>query len=296
MEKPIFVVGVPRSGTSFLYRLLGQHPDLGWFSQSTLKKFYSHDYLEFVYLRRRVFGLRNFPYPVDAFGERSFLTTESPVEMGDMWQQIIKGDWNTKITENGLVFLKKIISETLVEQKRKRFVAKDPRNSIKISIISKIFPNSKFVHIIRDGRAVVNSMLKRSKENPSGYFGIPLKNSILKKNASKIEKHALQWKQVIKKIREDSKKLSNNQYMEIRYEDLSNSPEQYMQKISSFCELSPYNYLYRKDGVIYNKEGKNVNGWEFSRMQNIKNRNQTYENSSEIEKYILPELQELGYR
>ena len=116
-------------------------------------------------------------------------------------------------------------------------------------------PESKYIYIGRDGRDVVNSMLRRTRENPSGYFGIPLRNPV-EENVSKIEKQALQWKQVIEKINEDFKNLLENQYMEIRYEDLVSSPEQYIEKIFRFCELPNFNILYRKDGVIQNKEGK----------------------------------------
>ena len=46
--KPIFIVGVPRSGTTLMYRLLGQHPSLAWFSTNTLKKFLTEDYLQAI--------------------------------------------------------------------------------------------------------------------------------------------------------------------------------------------------------------------------------------------------------
>jgi len=287
---------VPRSGTTLLYRLLGQHRDLGWFSQDTNRKFYTKDYLEFVYLRRRILGLRKISYPQDAFGEGSFLTTTSPVELGDFWQETFKGGWNAQVTEKGISTLKKIITETLVEQKRKRFLAKELQLSIKIPIINKIFSDSKFIHIIRDGRAVVNSLLRRAKENSSGYFGIPLKNSLRNISKSQMEKHSLQYIEVVDEIRRVSKSLLKNQYMEIRYEDLVDSPDPWMEKITSFCELPPFNYLYEKNREIFHKEGKNDDGWEFSRMANIKNRNLSHENDSEIEKYILPKLQELGYK
>jgi len=38
ITKPIFIVGVPRSGTTLLYHLLGQHPSLAWFSKNTLEQ------------------------------------------------------------------------------------------------------------------------------------------------------------------------------------------------------------------------------------------------------------------
>ena len=65
--KPIFIVGVPRSGTTLLYHLLAQHPDVGWFSKNLWKKFLTDDYLQFIYRRRRVFSLRGLTYPQNDF-------------------------------------------------------------------------------------------------------------------------------------------------------------------------------------------------------------------------------------
>jgi len=35
--KPIFIIGVPRSGTTLIYRILCKHPDLAWFSHEDLQ-------------------------------------------------------------------------------------------------------------------------------------------------------------------------------------------------------------------------------------------------------------------
>jgi len=35
--KPIFIIGVPRSGTTILYRTLCLHPDVAWFSHEDLQ-------------------------------------------------------------------------------------------------------------------------------------------------------------------------------------------------------------------------------------------------------------------
>ena len=32
LERPVFMVGMPRSGTTIIYEALALHEDLGWFS------------------------------------------------------------------------------------------------------------------------------------------------------------------------------------------------------------------------------------------------------------------------
>jgi len=301
IEKPIFIVGVPRSGTTLLYSLLGQHSDLGWFSNHTSKKFFNENYLKSIYLRRRIFGLRKMPHPVDTFTLRFFSTIESPTENWDLWEMVFNGDWDCKISEKNLEVIKKKIIETLRISKKKRFLSKAPRNSIKIPLINKVFPDSKFIHIIRDGRAVVNSMINKAKENPSGYFGIPLKTQE-KNDMNQIEKHSIQWKQVIEEIRKSSKNLMENQYFEIRYEDLIKNTKKCLDEITKFCELPCFNFVYIKNGVRYNTEDKDPYGWELMDIQNIKNRNtrpfgrvERDIKNSEIEKYVYKTLMELNY-
>jgi len=281
-----------------LYQTLAQHPDLGWLSNRIGRKFYSEDYLKFVYLRRRIFNLRNIQFPIDSFNPRSFATIEFPAEVGYLWDMVFKGDWDSKISEKNLEIIKKTIIETLSKKNKKRFISKYPSYSIKIPLIDKAFANAKFIHIIRDGRFVVNSMLQRAKENPSGYFGIPLKPSTLSRfkiGMNQIEKHAIQWRQIIEEIRNASKNLLKNQYTEIKYEDLIKNTDQCLKQLTEFCELSPFNFAYKKDGVVYNSDDKDSFGWELMNLINIEDKNKPHETDSEIERYLSKTLQQLNY-
>jgi len=300
IKKPIFIIGVPRSGTTVLDGIIGQHPQVGWFSRRTLEKILSKEYLKFVYLRRRIFEMRKYDYPIDDFGPRFFTTVQPPVEVGYLWDEIFSGNWNAKIKDEKVPFLKKIILKTLEEDKKTRFLAKYPKLSIHIPLVTRIFPDAKFIHIIRDGRAVVNSMIERSKENKYGYFGIPLDglNQVHMLSHDKIKKHALQWKLVINKIKTDSKNLSPEQFIELRFEDFVTTPEEHLKKIDKFCELTSFNYVYKKDGKIVNSEGKKNNGWEMMTVKELADPNKKYTNFStndEIEKHIGSILHELGY-
>jgi len=292
IHKPIFIIGVPRSGTTLLYQLLAQHPSLGWFSNHTWTKLLNADYLHHVNLRRRIFDMRNLSYPLDGFVDSYFSSVESPIEGGYLWDLLFGMNWNCSITKNMIPFLKNTILETLKHQRKSRFLSKVPRNAIRIHAITKIFPDAKFIHLLRDGRAVVNSMLVRAKENPSGYFGIPLRNTP-KSTLNAIEKHALQWIQVIEEIKKVSKQLKKNQYFELKYEELVRFPEKNLKSITSFCELHPFIYEYKKvDPNLKLDKKKYFALWD---MPEIQNRNLEYENNDRIEKYLSSTLQELNY-
>ncbi len=313
--KPIFIVGVPRSGTTLLYHLLAQHPDLGWFSKNLSKKFFTDGYLQFVYRRRRVFSLRGLEYPQNEFNKKYFSTIEWPSEAGFLWNRTFKGDWEVDISEKNFPVLIEAIRNTLSEQKKKRFLSKFPKNSIRISILNKFFPESKFIHIIRDGRVVVKSLVKRAKENPDGYFGIPLKSQGMK-NCNDIEKHAIQWKQVVEDIKNSSKNLKKGQYMEIKYEDFIRSPRSFIEQITKFCELGEYDYYFKKRKYLFFKDDdEDFSRWEIMESVEIENRNKKYKenflkkmllrklnrekknysNDLKIENYLTPTLKEFGY-
>jgi len=137
-------------------------------------------------------------------------------------------------------------------------------------------------------------MLRRSKEEPSEYFGIPLKSSV-KKEMNQIEKHATQWIQVIKAIKNSFENLNNDQFIEIKYEDLVLFPKENLDKITKFCELEKYDYVFNKDDHVFNKNNKDKSNWEFLALINIQNKNKTHENDLQIKKYLTPMLKELNY-
>jgi len=304
LDRPIFIVGAPRSGTTLLYHLLGQNPDLGWFSKRTFKKFFTKEDFQSIHLRRRIFEMRDFSYNPGKFDYKFFSTVETPVEAGELWDMVFKGNWVPRYSKDDLAFFKKIIIETLSEQKKKRFLSKFPRNSIRMPTLNDCFPNSKFINILRDGRAVVNSMIRRADENPSGYFGIPLKKSKSMKNLfkmtgnkeeKKIHQHATQWKHVVEEMDNTSKKLKKNQFLTIRYEDLVSNTEDVINQVTKFCELPSYDYAFIKDGKGVNIADKDIMSWEMMRIRRIESRNKSHENDKIIEKYLGASLKEHGY-
>lgn len=90
-----------------------------------------------------------------------------------------------------------------------------PINTYSLPNLNKIFPKAKYIHLLRDGRDVVSSIVKRMGDKYL-YEGIN------------------RWKTSIKRIRHFQKVVDTNQYLEIRYEDLVQEPEQTLKEISLF--------------------------------------------------------------
>jgi len=165
-----------------------------------------------------------------------------PIEFPKFWNHHIGKDWASEkdVNDSAQAHLRDIILEIIKEKKRKRFLSKYPRNAVRIRFLNRVFPGSIFINIVRDGRAVVASMLKRVKNDNLDYFGIPLRND----NQSEfdlLEAHARQWVEVLEEINNVRNHLKPEQYFELKYEDLVSDPKMWLKKIFSFCDLKQEN-------------------------------------------------------
>lgn len=108
------------------------------------------------------------------------------------------------------------------------FVEKTPSHALFIPEIVQMFPDCKIVHILRDARDVVASMLalnrlfKSSGWNKKGWPPESAKSA------------ARMWVYHVETVRAASKNLPNNQFYELKYRDLKSSTEDELLKLSKF--------------------------------------------------------------
>lgn len=117
LEKPIFIIGAPRSGTTLLFRILCAHKDLCGISEPRL---------------------------IWRFGNDSKSDALSGEDVNDNIRAYIKNKFASRIKK----------SEGI------RLLEKTPSNCLRLSFIDTIFPDAKYVHIIRDGYECVASIHK----------------------------------------------------------------------------------------------------------------------------------------
>lgn len=201
LVQPIFIVGCPRSGTSLVADLFGTHPDVANWSEAG-RLWDPVDY-------------RN-PEADHCWGaERASERQARRLHGWCEWYRRAEG--------------------------KRRFLNKHPRNSVRIDYLRRIFPDARFVHVIRDGRAVVASILHqirsrpRRQQIPFGNFCKPPGwRSLLRDDLT--EQTALQWTEIVRYVRERRAGLGGD-YYELRYEDLCSDPKTSFEAMFAFAEL-----------------------------------------------------------
>jgi hypothetical protein len=205
---PIFVVGCPRSGTTLLRLMLDAHPSLAIPPES-----------HFIPLVARV---------------RSRYQQPSGFDAEHMAADVMRGlrfqDWGLPAED-----VRRAIRErrptTLAAAIECFFVAyadahgaarwgdKTPGYSIELPLISELFPEAVFVHLIRDGRNVALSLMEVPR--PPRSFA----------EAAQV------WRYRVSKGRADGAALGERRYLELRYEALVDDPESALKQICSVASL-----------------------------------------------------------
>jgi len=197
----IFIVGCPRSGTTWLQKLLAYHPKVftgqesdlfDMFIGSQLRSWKKFQYGEYT---QRPTGLKSY------MTEEQFIST---------------------LKEYLNALLKIMIGDLKNDE---FFIEKTPSHALFISEINELLPKSKFIHVLRDVRDVVVSTLAASKS--WGKTWAP-------NDASSA---AQMWQNHVKAIQKSKRHLSENQFFEVRYEDLSNNTEKVLKNVYNFLEL-----------------------------------------------------------
>ena len=211
-DRPIFIVGAPRSGTTLLRFMLSSHPRI----------YIPH---ESYFIPR--FFLRNPCRPMQraqAIRVLEFILNARPFI--DDWK-IERPDPASFIDAlpdlTPASFLDALYSQYAGIYGAERWGDKTPTYTNYISLISEIFPKAQFIHIIRDGRDAALSALNAYKKD---RFYVDLY----------FAGHT--WKQRVRKTRLSGSRLSSDRYFELHYEQLVAEPERLLQEICAFLNES----------------------------------------------------------
>jgi omega-hydroxy-beta-dihydromenaquinone-9 sulfotransferase len=248
--KPIFIVGCHRSGTTVLYETLAKHPDLVCWTNASA--FVPH----MPILANRILSTAK---KSDTNGVERFMKDGlkisyfTPSEGIRIWEQFSPetGDYCLDETTNNPrmeQYIKLMIRKHLKHMGGSRFLNKNPDNSVRIRYLNKLFPDALFIHILRDGRAVCNSLLK-FRQSAAEFFGPEHRHAtsgVKVKAWGDIQRYwredplyaaGLVWKEVIETLERDREFIDANRYLELRYEDFVLNPIEYLRKLTDFCQL-----------------------------------------------------------
>lgn len=241
MKPPIFVCGTPRSGTTIFFKMMAEHPELSWFStiaaRYPTKKFLNKVYLHCLSVPLIGRKLRQEIQPAEAYPywETLFPGFRRPCRDLKAADVTIK---TKNIVINGL-------ESATCGGRRDRFIAKItgwPR----IGFLQEVFPFAKFIHIIRDGRAVANSLLTTNNfwggwQGPHNWRLGPLAPDLAtiwgRSHHSFTVLAALEWVILENAFREAISRAEKGSVISIKYEDFCDNPIVTLKSVFEFCDL-----------------------------------------------------------
>lgn len=93
-----------------------------------------------------------------------------------------------------------------------------PINTFFLPYVQHVFPKGRFIHMLRDGRDVISSMVERH-------------------GAGHLDEAIYRWTESIRRTDAFQKKVPADQYLEVRYEKLVQAPEETLQGICCFLKI-----------------------------------------------------------
>ncbi|MEN2283876.1 sulfotransferase [Algoriphagus sp. SE2] len=205
-QSPIFLISLPRSGSTLLQRIISNHPDIATTSEPwmALPLFYKNlfDNLEIK---------KDLPYSGNT----------SQVAITEFLSNFKNSNFTLK--RNLAIFYSLLCSDLAKEKGKVYFLDKTPRYYYILDELIDYFPNSKFIILHRNPFAILNSILKTwVKKNPFflGYYKDDLTIGY--------------------KTLEESRKIVNSNLYHVEYDEIIKNTEL---ELKNLCNFLGVNYF-----------------------------------------------------
>jgi omega-hydroxy-beta-dihydromenaquinone-9 sulfotransferase len=236
IDRPIFVVGCGRSGTTLLYQMLATHPDVGWISN---------------YAERwpRIPALSAFSPLYRAASDSSALrrVLPQPSEGHRVWD-LIDGSSRpidggplgaAAATDAACTRAHGLARRLLERQHRSRFLNKNTQNTCRLGYLDALFPDCVVIHIVRNPIAVVESLLRVEwwPTLRAWPFDGATPGEWVRAGGREEVMAATIWRRETELAIRDGNALGGSRYIEVRYEELVRSWASVMRRITDFAAL-----------------------------------------------------------
>jgi hypothetical protein len=206
--EPVFIVGMNGSGTTMLLDNLGRHPALYAFPKETrlIPYFIAHQDSfgnlhhddNFKRLWIEVLGLHAF----------QLVNNNTDVPLPKNWKDFPRS--LAAVLDGAFTYFSR-------QAGKLRWCEKTPQHVQHIMPLAELFSQAKFIHMIRDGRDCAASLNRRWRRTP--------------------ELTVYRWKNIVTNGSHQGLQLGNERYLEVRYEDLTMSPEKWLRQICNFLNM-----------------------------------------------------------
>ncbi len=181
IDRPIYIMGIARAGTTIILEMLSKHPDLASHRYKHILMPYLPHWFSLIAKKTKIYTK-----PIERLHKDGIIVTrESPEVIEEIfWQNyffnlhnentsniINGGDSNPKFEK----FYRNHIRKLMINQNCSRYLAKNNYNITRSEYLLRLFPSSKFLIIIRNPVNQIASLIKQTKL----YIKMERKNPLL---------------------------------------------------------------------------------------------------------------------
>ncbi len=228
--EPLILLGMHRSGTSLVVRLLAQ---LGIHMGSWLSR--DAEAVHFQRINRRIYGAAGSKWGqvdglLEAMQSPSFIEEQTAVARHALFQEKRLPVGKTEIER----FFGPDLWSRLEAGETPVWGFKDPRTTLIFPIWLNLFPHARWVHVLRNGIDVAISVHRRSLKQER-----KLRNRLLPIDYSPATLdfgYSFRlWESHVSYVLDHQDMVSADRFLEIRYEDLLAEPRAVLQQLAAFA-------------------------------------------------------------
>lgn len=239
-DQPVFIIGVPRTGSTFSYQLITNRYDVSYFDNLVdimhsfpLTGFY-YSYKLFVNKPHNCFKSKS--------GNTLSYGLHCPSEAGNYWYRFFEKQQylvHPEDLSSGTKQQLKTELESIIKRYNKPLVIKNLANSLRLRLIRELFPDAKIIIIDRNEEDTCKSIAKIRKKKSfllNEFWSVypPEIGDIKFQNESELIQQ--QIKSVKGYIKHDIKQFPSENVLNIEYENLINDPEKVLKILDQFME------------------------------------------------------------
>ena len=239
ITKPIIIVGTGRCGSTIFHRLLAKHPETMWLSG------FCDRYPARPDLNRRAVTAMGNPLLRSLFGRRIqpgenyYFWDHYAYGFAEPCRDLVRTDVTSRVKQQVRAAMGAMLTPA-----RHRLLIKItgwPR----LGYLNEIFEDARFIHLVRDGRAVATSLLHvdfwRGWYGPQGWrAGLlsPEDQALWESyDRSFVALAGLEWRIQMRAMEAARRAVDPSRLMEIRYEDFCERPKETFREVLEFTEL-----------------------------------------------------------
>ena len=248
-HQPVFIIGAPRTGSTILYQTITNQLDvlyidnlICWFNRNLFFGFWLSD---------KFFNRKAHNCFKSNHGDTSSCGLHAPSECGGFWYRWLPSDRHfidyDDITDDIVKEIREEIT-TVINYFDKPLVFKNLNAGQRLRLLSKCFPDAKFIFAKRDPLFTAQSILKAKRKlkiSDDKYWGILSRNFKELESLNYPEQIIKQIFYIEKQIDEDSKLFDVKNFLNIEYLKLGN----HFNNILSECQR----FVYAKEKKYYQK-------------------------------------------